>query len=277
MPAEMPLERLQRWMLEVITQPGSASDALHSEAARREVPPTRLDEIILPSRTLDSEKRLAIYHRMYSLRMVEALEFDYPGVAHFLGHADFHAIVDGYVQVHPSRNYTLNRLGDSLPDYIASLNRLPFRSFIHDMARFELAITQVFDEAHCAALGAERIAAIPHDSWPGVRLRPVPAMRLLGLDYPVDEYLDAMKRGEPPPAIRKSPRWMIVYRKDFGVKQASVERRAWELLRVIVEGESLENAIDHVARRLRPRLAETEIFSWFRSWTAWGLFSGIET
>ena len=45
--------------------------------------------MILPSRTLQPEERLAIYQGMYLLRMEEALETDYPALKHFLGDEAF--------------------------------------------------------------------------------------------------------------------------------------------------------------------------------------------
>ena len=48
---------------------------------------------------------------MYLLRMIEALEGDYPAVAHLLGVDAFADLVARYVEPHPSVSYTFNRLG----------------------------------------------------------------------------------------------------------------------------------------------------------------------
>ncbi len=274
MPADMPLELVQRWMLEVVTQTGSVRRALHSVQARRELGPERLGDVVRPSRTLSSEQRIGIYHDMYLLRMVEALEFDYPGVAHLLGHARFHRLVESYVGTHPSRSYTLNRLGDHLPDYIATLETLPRRALLADLARLELAITLVFDAAHHDALSAGEIVSIPAEAWPAIRFRPIDAMRLLRLDYPVDDYLQSIKQGGDPPPLRKSPRWLLVFRSDLSVRQATLPRREWTMLDAICRGLPLAAAVETLAG-LRPRLSETELFAWFRDWTRMGLFSAV--
>ncbi len=277
MQADYSLDRVQRWMLEVVTQPGSTSDALHSKPAQREIPASQLDRVVLPSQALSPEERVGIYHGMYMLRMVEALEFDYPGVAHLLGHHRFHHLVDGYVRRFPSRSYTLNRLGDHLAEYIAECDRLPHRRFACDLAKLELAITDAFDAAQARSLSAEEIAAVPADTWADARLGMIPAMKLLSLDYPVDDYLQSMKRAETRPPMRKDARWMIVYRRDLGVMQAPLARRSWELLARLNGGATLGDAVEDVSRRFRPRLTETEIFTWFRTWTSWGLFASVES
>ena len=74
--------------------------------------------MILPSRTLTPLERVGIYHGMYLLRMDDGLASDYPALQHFLGDDGFVDLVRGYVQAHPSRSYTLNRLGDHLPEYL---------------------------------------------------------------------------------------------------------------------------------------------------------------
>ncbi|HSB62367.1 MAG TPA: DNA-binding domain-containing protein, partial [Vicinamibacteria bacterium] len=113
---DVPLDRLQRWMLGVIVHPSPVEAALREPSA--EVPAERIEEVLLPSPSLTAAERIDIYHGMYPLRMVEALESDYPALAHHLGDDAFRQLVVGYVQAHPSRSYTLNRLGDHLPEYV---------------------------------------------------------------------------------------------------------------------------------------------------------------
>ena len=88
---EAPHSRIQRWMQEVVVHPGSIDEALAARAARAEVPPERLGEVVLPSRTLAAAERVEIYQRMYLLRMEEALGIDYPALQRFLGPRGFRA------------------------------------------------------------------------------------------------------------------------------------------------------------------------------------------
>jgi hypothetical protein len=70
---DLPLDRLQRWMQAVIVHPGPPEEAVRTSVARALVPDERLADVILPSKTLRPEERLAIYHGMYPLRMRDAL------------------------------------------------------------------------------------------------------------------------------------------------------------------------------------------------------------
>ncbi len=123
------LERLQRWMQEVVVHPGTVDEALASTAAKREIPAEKLREVIRPSERLTASERVGVYHGMYLMRMEEALETDYPLVHRHLGDEAFSEFVRAYVQDHPSTSYTLNRLGDQVPRFFADHPDRPQAAF----------------------------------------------------------------------------------------------------------------------------------------------------
>lgn len=272
----LPLAGLQRWMQAVVVHPGPVAEALGARAARAALGRRGLEDVVLPSRTLPPEERMAIYHGMYLLRMEEALQTDYPGLAHFLGPERFRALVRGYVQAHPSRSYTLNRLGDRLPAFLAQ-SRLPRRAFAHDLARLELAMTEVFDAPGTRALTPAAAAAIPASRWEKKRLRPVAAFRLLALHHNASEWLDsvAAEDGEHRhPAVRRREAWVAVYRTDYAVYRMDLSRSAHDLLADLAAGKPLGRAVAAaLRRRTRPRPDADTLFRWFRDWVGRGLFA----
>src|SRR6266576_3535678 len=90
-----------------------------SEVWRSSMPQSD-DAVALAPATLQPIQRVGIYHGMYMLRMIEALGVDYGALAHILGEEKFEELVRAYVLRFPSRSYTLNRLGDALPEFIAA-------------------------------------------------------------------------------------------------------------------------------------------------------------
>ena len=265
-------------MQEVVVHPGSIEEALASRGARAEVPPERLGEVVLPSRTLAPAERVEIYQRMYLLRMEEALEVDYPALKHFLGARGFRDLVRDYVAAFPSRSYTLNRLGDHLPGFVLEASRVRHRGFCHDLARLELAMTEVFDEAETPALSAEAVAAMPVDAWPSARLRPIAAFRLLELRYPVGAYVRSMRDGaRRRPRPRRQDGWLAVYRRSYGVHRLELSRPAHRLLSDLASGVPLGDAVSAAARRRGPSaVGEPQLYRWFRQWMSRGLFRAVE-
>lgn len=278
MAPEIPLARVQRWMQEVVVHPGSIGEALASRGARAELPPSRLGDVVLPSRTLSAAERLEIYQRMYPLRMEEALEIDYPTLKAVLGDNGFRRFVRDYVASFPSRSYTLNRLGDHVPEFLRAARGVRHRGFCHDLARLELAMTEVFDEAETAPLSAAAIAAVPAEAWPALRLRPIAAFRLLELRYPVNAYLQAVRDGaRRRPRPRRQDGWLAVIRRNYRVRRLELTRPAYRLLSDLASGVPLGEAVVVAARRRGTAAAgQTQLYRWFREWMKSGLFMGLE-
>lgn len=272
---ELPLDRLQRWMQGVIVHPGPVSEAVGAKAARAEVPAERLGDVILPSSTLSPPERLGIYHMQYPLRMRDALAGDYPGLEHFLGEDGFAAFVRDYVQAHPSRSYTLNRLGDRVPEFIRGRAGLRHR-FLYDLARLERAVSEVFDAEQTPRLGDDQVAAVPAEAWAHARLVPIAAFRLLELRYAANAYLESVKdeSHQHPRPVRKDG-FVAVYRRNYAVYRQDLSKPAFALLRDLAAGKKLSLAIRGALRRGGRPPGEDQLFRWFREWVAAGMFTRV--
>ena len=276
MASEVGLARLQRWMQGVVVHPGAIEQALGSPEA--EVPVARLPEVILPSKTLSPAERVDIYHGMYPLRMEEALANDYPALQHFLGADAFREMVLEYVRVHPSRTYTLNRLGDHLPDFVRTAPGVKRRDFCHELATLERAVTEVFDAPETPALAEAAIAAVPPEAWEGARLQTITAFRLLSFRYPVNAYLQTVRDDDHDhPKARLKDEWVAVYRRGYSVYRLDLSRPAHDLLSDLAAGKPLGEAVAAALRRGRRPPSEGELFRWFREWVSGGVFASVET
>ncbi|HLG96266.1 MAG TPA: DNA-binding domain-containing protein [Bryobacteraceae bacterium] len=271
------LEKIQRWMQACILNQGSVEEAIASESAQSAVPAEQALKLVLPSNSLTALERLDIYRGMYLLRMEEALSIDYPALKHFLGDNEFMRLVARYVDVYPSRSYTLNRLGDRLCEFVATLDDLPRKEFCRDLARLEYALTCVFDAPETTVLTSEAVSAVPQQAWENVRLKPVEAFRLLEFEYPVSRYLGAVDGENPFPRTARKKSWLVAYRHNYGLHRMELSQPAYELLSAIAEGKTLGQAIAPVmARRWRPAVKQSDLFGWFRDWMAEGLFQSLE-
>jgi hypothetical protein len=273
MRAELALERLQRWMQEVVTHPGTIDEALRAPAAAAQVKAAA--DVILPSRTLLPSERIEIYQGMYVLRMAEALAADYPALQHFLGEHGFYELVRDYVQVYPSRSYTLNRLGDHMPDFLKNARSLRQHAFLAELARLELAVAQVFDAPEAAPLTEAQIAAVPLEDWERAVLRPVPAFQLLRLRANANDYAQAVKQETRPPRPRATTSYVAVYRRDYAVYRHALPRAGYDLLTQLADGCALGAAVQAALRRGRGRAQQQQYFRWFRDWVAGGVFASV--
>ena len=212
---------------------------------------------------------------MYLLRMVEALEGDYPAVAHFLGGDAFAELVTRFVQVHPSVSYTFNRLGGEFPGFIRASKGLRRRGFVADLARLELAVTEVFDAAESPAWPAREMERVPQEAWESAVFQPIAAFRLLEFAYPVNAYLQSVKDDDHAhPEAQRAPSFVAVYRKKYEVWRLDLSAPAYGFLRSLARGRPFGNAIAEVARSHQGDAGD-QLFRWLRDWVAEGMFQGI--
>lgn len=273
----MKLGHLQKWMQAVVVHPGTTAEALRSPAARKHLPAKEVHSVLLPSPTLSPAERIAVYQEMYPLRMYDALAADYPGLEHFLGER-FSAFVVAYTAAHPSKGYTLNRLGDRVPAFLAKQRRFSPRLFLVDLARLELALTEAFDEREAAPLDVSAFEAIPQSKLARTRLITVPSMRLVKLDWNAGAYLDTV-RGEDHnhPKPRREPSYVLVFRRKYAIYRLPVSAAAFQVLKDIAGTRSLGQVVERsLARRGVNRASPEDFARWFRQWTSEGLFSGTK-
>ena len=276
-PEQPDLANLQRWMQEVVVHQGTIDEAVASPAAESEIPADRLGEVILPSHSLSPAERVGVYHGMYLMRMEEALAADYPVIKHFLGAEVFDELVRDYVVRYPSRSYTLNRLGDHLPRFLDDRPDWSQGGFLTDLARLELAMTEVFDELQSPVLSGEDLEAVPPETWETARLEPVAALRMLSLEHVVVPHLNAFHHERPCPKPTKRPSRVAVYRRDYSVMRLELSQAEFDLLRDLIQGTPLGDALAEAMAGSGSARRQAKVFRWFRTWIREGLFQNLAT
>ena len=280
MAPELALGGLQHWLQAVIEAPGPVKRALRSPEAARLVRPRDACRLVRPSaRGLRPAERVGIYQGMYLPRMMEALESDYPGLAHFLGPAAWRRLVRRYVTRHPSRSYTLNELGRKLPDFVGR-SRLQRAAFCRDLAQLERAVSDVFDERETPPLAEAAFARLRPHQLARARLVPVAALRLVSLRHDASAYFDSLKGDQHQhPPVRRVRQRVVVYRRDYTVMRRVQPEAAFALLSDLVEGMPVGRALERALRRRgAAKLAGADAaFRLFREWAAMGIFRAVET
>lgn len=284
MAPELALPGLQRWLQAVIEAPGPVGRALGSRAAARLVRPGRTRDVVRPSATLSAVERVGVYHDMYLPRMLEALESDYPALAHRLGEGGWRRLARAYLSAHPSRSYSLNELGRQMPAFVRRA-RVPQPAFSADLARLEWAVAEVFDAPEAKPLGEADFRARSPSEWARARLVPVPALRLLALGWNAFDWLSSFRdsasrrrAAHRHPKVRRQRSFVAVYRRDYAVMRRELGQAAFLLLGDLARGASVGRAVARaLARRGQARLDGTDAaFRLFRDWASMGLFHAIE-
>lgn len=130
-------------------------------------------------------ERLQIYAEGYRLRLVEALERDFPTLHRAMGPEAFGQMGRTYIAAFPSRHRSVRWLGSQLATFLRAERPFSERPWLAELAAFEWALSIAFDAGNGTAVGVDTIAALPPDAWPAMRLVFHPSVQRLNLQWNV--------------------------------------------------------------------------------------------
>jgi len=269
-PRTASFDAVARWFQESVVRP--------HEPGRRGPRLAPASTVILPSKTLSPERRVAIYSDAYLARLIDALHDDFPAVTRFQGHDGFHELCRAYLERFPSRGRSLNPLGRKLPEFLSGPLKIRRREATRDLAALEVAMAEVFDEKAAEPLAPADFASLPPERLLGARLRFVPTFRLLALGHDVNPYVDAVRqeRDRLPPVRRKAS-WIAVYRKEYQVWRLDLREAAHAALSTLLRGGAVGRAAAAAALRWKGKPADlpAQIRQWFGEWASEGFFAQV--
>ncbi len=216
---------------------------------------------ISPNAQLSSFERLEIYNRQYWFRLIGAVSEDFPALNAVLGAKRFDALILAYLKENPSTSWTLRDLGAKLPTFVEGHPESCGRRhrLAVDVAHLEWAYVDAYDGKRLTPLTSEDLQAVGPDS----RLSLQPHLRLLVLNYPVDELVLAVRKQTPEseivssaamergsrtsiqlPSMKRSKLYLAVHRFDDSVYYRPLEREMFLLLAELRDGSSIAEALE---------------------------------
>lgn len=227
----MDLAATQRWMQEALLRPERLEDA---------------EKIVPPTTNLTGSEQIAIYQRSYALRLLACMREQFPALTHVLGAELFNDFAREHLRDRPAESWTLHDLGRRFPNYLSetrpdSDGPEAWIDFIIDLARFERKIFVIFD----APGGEETILAEPFT--PDSRLVLQPCFDLGSFSFPVARYYHAVKAGTEPPLPAPQPSYIALVRRDYVVRTISVTPLQFNLLQLMRDGMTLDDALSKLA------------------------------
>jgi len=286
------LRELQRLMAQAVMRPLTPAAKMNprwiDDTSARNVAAS----FIKPNDRLTSFERLQLYNRQYWFRLLDCFYEDYPGLRAVLGERKFSRLAREYLSECPSVSFTMRNLGQFLIRFIESHPKLvaPKSQLALDMARLEWAHIEAFDNAAETPISADdMLDAAPHT----LHLRLQPYLTLLRLNYPLDDFLIAVRRGQGlrheasnamedrrarvPNKLKTFRRsktiCLAVHRYRNSVFYKRLRPDQFALLSALQQGMPLEQAFAKAvesggAASFQPR----QITKWFQDWSALGWF-----
>ncbi len=227
---------------------------------------------------LSPAEQVDIYRRQFWLRHRGVMEEDFPGLAHLLGEEGFDAFCRGYLAAHPPASQSFRDMVRDVVGFAERWEGFPSpeaRAVALDMARYELALLDVFVGPDAPPLDPAKLEGLPEDAWERARIVLHPLLARLALSYPVHRLRKAWKGGEEAPVpASASPVHLVLYRaKDLVTHFEELSPEAFALLEALSAGEPLVPACERVAEGLSPEAQEAlgeSVGAWFQQWAALG-------
>lgn len=286
------LERLQRWTQAVITHPGGVAAGVASAEARRSlgVALDTLETVVAPSPKLSGAERLAVYCRSYHARLLQCFREMFPALLRALGGELFDRFALDYLQHHPPRGYSLDRLADAFPRHLAETRpeaaappgeRESWPDFVVELAALELTFLKVYDGPGLEGRALPRARDIRAlDPARVLEARPAPAacLRLFAFRYPVHAYLLAARRGQNPELPAPAESFVAVTRRDYRVRLYELPARQYALLQALdgqrTIGQALNQMTPPAGRQPPPPAAILR--NWLCDWVTRGFLESVE-
>ncbi|HRH96742.1 MAG TPA: DNA-binding domain-containing protein [Prosthecobacter sp.] len=293
----MKLLEIQQRMFRAITEPLTPGEHMRARGLDGRSMREEAEAIIKPNDRLTSFERLEIYNRQYWFRLLGSLVEDFPGLQAVVGEKRFEKLCQDYLISHPSRSHTLRDLGSQLHDWLLDHPEHSGRHHVLalDMVRLEWANIESFDAATLPVITQDQLLDFASHAS-GLRLRLQPSLRLIAVQYPVDDIRLAVKDGitwtpGASNAVRSSrgrstrhnfrglktqPLHIAVHRQENTIYYKRIDAESHRLLSALGSGRSLLSAIRLAFKGSTMPKEERATFvqSGFAHWTALGWLCG---
>lgn len=238
----------------------------------------RIQVQVLGSEQVSATERLSIYADAYRLRLLEALDTDFPGLHALLGDAEFDAMGRAYIAAHPSPYFSLRWYGDRLGEFLRTTEPYSKYPAFAEMALFEWAKSDAFDAAEDRIASVADMAAIPPSAWPGLRFRFHPSVRRLDLRWNVPPVWKACDAGAEPPVLEcaEYPIAWLLWRQDLQTYFRSLGvYEAWAL-DALRRGTSFADMCEGLCEWINAPEVAVHAAGLLKQWIADGLIAEIQ-
>jgi hypothetical protein len=248
---------------------------------------------VKPNDRLTSYERIEIYNKQYWFRLLDCLHEDFPGLRSVMGDDRFHKMSIAYLTKYPSNTFALGHLGDRLERFLAREPRWTAANpkLARDILRLEWAHIVAFDGEENPPLTVD--ALLDGGDPAKLRLGLQPYLTFLAVDFPVDDYLLAVRRREEPrgeasnAVAERLPRqkttrvklpkpektFLAIHRHNYSVFYKRLEPEAWRLCTALQKGATLQAACERaLGRKTPPEDFSATLQGWFAQWAGFGWF-----
>jgi hypothetical protein len=230
------------------------------------------------------ETRLAIYGDGYRARLAEALQANFPVLAELLGEADFETLAAAYIRTHESPFFSIRYYGNALRDFLATAPEYAGAPVLAELARWEWAMTEVFDAPDAESIAVADLARVAPEDWAELRFEWHPSVRHLALSWNAPQIWKAVSDGAgasqgsesrdvPEVAYSPEPVEWLLWRHELRTFFRSLQPGEAVALTAAREGQSFGAICALLAADCGETAAPAQAAGFLRTWVESGLLT----
>ena len=268
------LKEIQKWFGQAITQAIDENSCISPIGPYGNSIDEEAKQFIRPSLTLAPKERIEIYNQQYWWRLLTIMHENFPLLTALFGYFDFnHSIATPYLENYPPQHWSLNTLGDTLPEWILAKYHQDDKNLVLESALIDLSYNLSFTAGELTLIKAEetvlkqKVALQPH-------------LFLLELSYDLIPFRAEVLKQKPDyfeehpfPKLNKKQHYLAIYRTPhYQISSKEISYEEYCSLQKFKEGVSVEEFCDWLETQKTSiiREAEKNLIIWFQEWTSLG-------
>ena len=190
------------------------------------------------------------------------------------GAGAFAALVHRFADAVPLYSYSLSDAGEQLPDFLRSDPLTSGLPFLPDLARLEWHVARAFHATDDAAFDPSSVAHWSLEDWEHAVLRFQPWVALVESEWPVREIWECSETPieEIDVDLQDRRDRVLVRRAGFAVISESLDAAQAHALRLLLDGQSLGNAVAALTDREHD---PASVSTWFARWASLQMIAGF--
>lgn len=276
------LKRTQQWFASIITRPIDDQSRMNPISPSGNPMASEASFYIVPSPTLQPAQRIQIYNQQYWWRLLNTLHEIFPLVVRLFCYYDFNQIIGfPYLCRYPPRHWSLNVIGDHLPQWIQENYHADDKNLVYECAKVDLAYNGLFFAPQCEPISS---SINPEKNISGFLMRKIflrPSIALFELNYNLFQARIEFLKQDPeywldndfPELQKEKLYYFTLYRNQSNNLQwQEITEVEFRFLQLFKKGETIENACSWLERQSENYYehAIKNMHLWFQEWTALG-------
>jgi hypothetical protein len=221
--------------------------------------------------------RLGIYGDGYCTRLIDALQANFPVLTQLLGEADFATLATAYVRSHDSPFFSIRYYGNALAEFLATEADYAGAPVLAELARWEWAMTEVFDAADAVPISVGDLARVAPEEWANLRFDWHPCVRRLELMWNAPQLWKAVTDEVEHPEVTLHPepvQWLL-WRQELRTYFRSLAPAEVTALDAARAGRPFGELCVLLCAQFGEAAAPARAASFLRDWVGSGLLTAV--